>query len=149
MSMPNELHMPESVPPELREVRICSDCGTPMFALPLLRCPDCGCELRLRAFVYRRHGKYIAECIDLNLLVQAELLGNAVVKLQEEVYGYLKVAFDGTTTKGLVLRPSPLTHRVRYQVDHFFRCLSNRRKRQQRTWKPADTSTYYSRICQC
>jgi hypothetical protein len=147
-TQPELLHIPEDVPAALKEARFCSECGAPVFALPLLRCADCDCELHLRAFVYKKHGKHIAECVDLNLTVQSGTLEGAVVKLQEQVFGYLKVAFDGNP-KGLVLRQSPLIHRVRYNLNRFIRYYKNRRNRQQRVWKSAEMPPYHSRICQC
>ncbi len=103
----------------LRDVRHCPNCGEPLIKLPVLQCTRCDKQHALRAFAYRRAGHFIAECIDLDLLAQGETAEEAIGKLQEAMFSYLDVAFaDGESTKGLVLRKSPLSHRLRY---HFHR----------------------------
>lgn len=103
----------------LQEVRSCPTCGRPILRVPVLRCGHCGAERPLRCLVYKsRSGKYIGECIDLDILSQADSLSEAIGKLQEAMFSYLEVAFEGDSIKGLVLRPSPLSHRLRY---HWFR----------------------------
>ncbi len=89
-----------------------------MIAEPILTCADCGQEVKLRCFYYRA-GKdlYVAECIDLDLLSEGQTPEEAIGGLQEAVFGYLSAVFGGhekAETKGLVPRPSPLSHRVRY-----------------------------------
>ncbi len=102
---------------ELQEVKHCPQCGSPLIRVPALRCAHCGQEILLRCFTYSpAPGKYIAECIDLDLLSQGNALEEAIGKLQEAMVSYLQVAFDGESTKGLVLRPSPLSHRLRYYL---------------------------------
>ena len=74
----------------------------------------------LRAFHYRSGTIYVAECIDLNLIAEGRTLEQAIACLQEAVAGYLTVAFEGDIN-GLVPRPSPLVHRLRYHchsTDH-------------------------------
>ncbi len=107
-----------SVPEVLKQVHRCPQCGSLLIAQPVLQCAHCGEEIALRCFVYRegRHLGYIAECIDLNLLSQGKTPEEAIAKLQEAMFGYLMVAYEGESTKGLVLRPSPLSHRLRYRA---------------------------------
>lgn len=101
----------------MNRVEHCPSCGQPMIAVPVLQCADCREEHPLRCFTYRpRGGPFIAECIDLDLLAQGDTVEEAIGKLQEAMFSYLDVAFADESTKGLVLRPSPLSHRVRYYL---------------------------------
>ena len=102
----------------LAQVSHCPECGTPLIAVPVLRCAHCGEELALKSFTYGPHrGKYFAECIDLDLITQGDTVEEAIGKLQEATFGYLETVFANEgSTKGLVLRPSPLSHRLRYDL---------------------------------
>lgn len=101
----------------MREVRHCPDCGSPLIAVPVLKCAHCGSEIIPRCFVYSPGpGRHIAECVDLDLLSQGNTPEEAIGRLQEAMDGYLKVVFEGGSTRGLVLRPSPLSRRLRYLV---------------------------------
>jgi predicted RNase H-like HicB family nuclease len=103
----------------LRKVHHCPQCGSLLIGVPVLKCAHCGSQMPLRAFVYNPEpGLYIAECIDLDILSQGKSPEEAVSKLQEAMFSYLAAAFDGTSTKGLVPRPSPLSHRLRYHWHH-------------------------------
>jgi predicted RNase H-like HicB family nuclease len=95
------------------EVRRCVACGVPLIRVPLLECADCGTVHPLRALHYKSGPIYVAECIDLNLITEGQTPEEAIAHLQEAMEGYLTVAFEGDTS-GLVLRPSPLGHRLRY-----------------------------------
>jgi len=108
------------IPTDLREVPHCPVCGRPLIRVPVLTCARCGEERRLRCFVYQwAPEQFVAECIDLDLLSQGITAEEAIGKLQEAVHSYLEVAFEGET-KGLVLRRSPVSHRLRYHA-HCFR----------------------------
>lgn len=99
------------------KVEHCPTCGEPMIWVPVLKCAHCGRDVPLRAFVYSpRDGQFIAECIDLDLLSQGNSKEEAIEGLQEAMHGYLDVAFDGGCTRGLVLRPSPISRRIRYHL---------------------------------
>jgi len=101
----------------LREVKRCPVCGEPIICSPILECAHCGKNIMLRCFAYSpTQGRHIAECIDLDLLSQGSTREQAIGKLQEAMFSYLDVAFDGKSTKGLVLRLSPLSHRLRYHL---------------------------------
>jgi len=101
-------------PQSVNEVRRCSFCGRPMISCPLLQCSHCGEIRSLRCFFYQAEPNlYVAECVDLDLISEGDSPEKAIRGLQEAMYGYLGVAFDGDT-QGLVLRPSPLGHRIRY-----------------------------------
>ena len=74
--------------------------------------------IALRCFV-RAGGRprlFIAECIDLDLMVEAPTSDEAVASLYDAITGYLEVVFDGPhpDLTGLIPRPSPLSHRLRY-----------------------------------
>lgn len=70
--------------------------------------------LILRCIVFEnKPGEYTAECIDLDLMARGRTPHDALRSLKEAVVGYLNVAFTGDPS-GLVPRPSPLSHRLRY-----------------------------------
>ena len=111
--------------PYSKEVFRCPGCGEPLIAVPILACADCGKARPLRAFAHkRRDGGFIAECVDLDLLSQGETVEEAIVRLQEAMAAHLEAAFSGPSTRGLVLRPSPWTHRLHYRWHCFLDRLS-------------------------
>lgn len=115
-----------------------------MIAVPALRCAHCGETHALRCFYYKRQGRYCAECVDLDLLSLGKTPEEAIARLQEAMLGYLQVAFEGPSTKGLVLRPSPLGHRIYY---HWRRLLGFVRRIIEREHKhllpePPSTNTF-------
>ena len=70
----------------------------------------------LRCYAYREDsGDWVAECIDLDLIVEARTPDAVVRSLHAAMVGYLKTAEMGDTA-GLVPRPSPWTHRLRYRL---------------------------------
>lgn len=74
----------------------------------------------LRCFAWcSSEGVYFAECIDLDIAIRAKNPQEAYQKLQDAMLGYLKVVIEGGPTDGLITRPAPLSHRLRY---HWF-CL--------------------------
>ena len=99
------------------EVHHCDKCGEPVINAPALQCAECGSVTRLRCFVRQVSDCYVAECIDLDISAEAPTRKGAIAGLQDAMDGYLSVALD-TNTAGLVLRPSPLTHRIRYYVEY-------------------------------
>jgi hypothetical protein len=74
----------------------------------------------LRCHAYTRKGIAIAECVDLDLIVQAPTQDQAIEKLNDAMTGYLKVACEGDYT-GLIPRPSPLSRRL---LHHWFLFLA-------------------------
>jgi predicted RNase H-like HicB family nuclease len=125
--MPDVLEQHETIPQWLDKVKHCPSCGDALIGVPVLRCAHCGAERPLRAFYYKVSDGYIAECIDLDLMSQGKTKEEAIKSLQEAMYGYLQVAFSGESTKGLVLRLSPLSHRIHYHARKFFcRIISTR-----------------------
>ena len=74
-------------------------------------------RLVFRCVIFRdRTGVYTAECVDLNLVVRGDTPHAAFESLHTAMVGYLTVAFQGDDPAGLVPRPSPLLHRVRYHA---------------------------------
>ena len=70
----------------------------------------------LRCLVWRSSPDgYFAECVDLDLAVRADTPDRAFQKLSDAMAGYLKVAFEGDA-HGLVPRPAPPSHRLRYHL---------------------------------
>jgi hypothetical protein len=80
----------------------------------------CSLKLSLRCFAYRvRDRLFRAECIDLDIGTEAESLEGAVRGLGNAIYGYLMIVLEDVKTNEdlhAVLRPSPLTHRLRYYL---------------------------------
>ena len=78
----------------------------------------------LRCMAHRRNGRYIAECIDLNIMAMADNPEDALTSLKSAIMGHLKVAMAGATPsemqsgciKGLVPRPSPWKRRFMYHA---------------------------------
>ena len=100
-----------------REIQHCDRCGQPVITAPALQCAECGSVTRLRCFVRRASDCYVAECIDLDIAAEAPTLKGAIAGLQDAMDGYLSVALEPNTS-GLVLRPSPLLHRIRYYFEY-------------------------------
>jgi hypothetical protein len=101
-------------------VEHCGKCGRPMLAVPMVPGVEDDSILRLRCFVRRGAGGcYIAECIDLDICAEADTLEKAMAGLQDAMLGYLLVVFDGLEANetAAILRPSPLSHRIRYYLD--------------------------------
>jgi hypothetical protein len=72
-------------------------------------------QLTLRCIIYSpATGVYIAECIDLDILVTGKDQNEASRKLIDAMKGYLKVVLAGDP-KGLIPRRAPLSHRIRYR----------------------------------
>jgi hypothetical protein len=68
----------------------------------------------LRCMVYpNKPGEYTAECIDLDIMVRASTPQEALHDIRAAIRGYLTVVLAGDTA-GLLPRPSPLSHRIRY-----------------------------------
>jgi predicted RNase H-like HicB family nuclease len=86
-----------------------------MIGSPVLTCADCGEEVTFRSYTYVKDGKHYAECIDLNLISRGSTQEEAIGKLQEAMFGYVETALEGDP-KGLIMRPSPLSHRIRYLI---------------------------------
>jgi len=144
--MPAVLERNEVVPEFLRESVRCPSCGEPLISVPVLTCAHCGERRALRAFYYKVPEGYIAECIDLNLMSQGKTLEEAIKRLQEAMYGYLQVAFAGESTKGLVLRLSPLSHRIRYHLQRILSRIGS--KRHQHFMMPSDSKDKH-KLCHC
>jgi hypothetical protein len=78
----------------------------------------------LRCLAYRDGDSYITECIDLNLLVKRRSISEAASGLEDAIKGYMLTALENEASfgelvetgeiKGLLPRPSPLAHRMRY-----------------------------------
>jgi hypothetical protein len=102
------------------EVHYCQGCGKPMIAAPTFKCACCGEVIRLRCVTFRSGGSFVAECIDLDITAEGATEKAAISGLQDAMQGYLSVVFDGqdkADTRGLIPRPSPWSHRVRYQLE--------------------------------
>jgi len=94
----------------------------------VLRCPDCGHEaIALRCFVRRARGVFVGECIDLDIMVESPTPDGAVAALENAMTGYLEVVFAGPhpDLKGLILRPSPFSHRLRYHLECLKYAIAN------------------------
>ncbi len=76
----------------------------------------------LRCFVYAvSENLYRAECIDLDITAEGATEIQARSGLQDALFGYLNVVcasqdLRGKNIRQLILRPSPLAHRIRYYL---------------------------------
>ena len=85
-------------------------------------------HLTLRCYLYPEDGEVVAECIDLDIVVIRQTAPEAKQALTEAIIGYIDTAVEGAESemerthrvKGLLPRPSPMSHRMRY---HFCRAL--------------------------
>jgi predicted RNase H-like HicB family nuclease len=132
-----------------QEVVCCPECGSPAIKVPVLKCAHCGQKIPLRAFWRKAHDGYIAECIDLNLVSQGQTPQEAVGKLQEAMFSYLDVVFDGGPTKGLVYRLSPLLNRIRYHIHKGYYRLRSLITGQHRHLVPNKSNADDHRLCHC
>ena len=83
----------------------------------------------LRCFLWASTtGVYYAECVDLDIVVRSTAPEKAMKELHEAMLGYLHVAIEGGDTQGLVPRPSPLSHRLRYRWYCFLAAISINRR---------------------
>jgi hypothetical protein len=73
-------------------------------------------SLILRCVISRsREEGFIAECIDLDIVVRGQTEFEAQQKMMDAIKGYLRVVSSGDS-KGLLPRPAPLSRRVRYHL---------------------------------
>jgi hypothetical protein len=99
----------------------CPECGQPLLVGALQR--ESGEMIRLRCFA-RKAGPqhFVAECIDLDIWAEDDTLNKAIQGLHDAMIGYLLVVLDGLktdeATPAAVLRPSPLSHFVRYYFEY-------------------------------
>ena len=71
--------------------------------------------LTVRCFFYReKSGLFVADCIDLDLVVKARKQNMAMRELRDAVLGYVRVAVESGTDSELIPRRSPLRHRIHY-----------------------------------
>ena len=93
----------------------------------------------LRCMAYKQtNNLYVAECIDLDLMVKAKSMKQATDSLNEAIRGYLTVACEGDV-KGLIPRPSPISRRAVYhwaginsRLAHFFHWNTSKRNEPRR-----------------
>jgi len=71
----------------------------------------------VRCFMYQQKstGLFVAECIDLDLMVKARKPNKAMRELRDAVLGYVQVAVESGQDSDLIPRQSPLSHRIRYR----------------------------------
>ena len=110
---------------QFRHVRHCAGCGSILFAVPVIACGCCGKEMNIRCFTYKSGGYHYAECLNFNLLSRGASEEEAVARLQETMYSYVKTAFQGDI-KGLIPRRAPVSHWVKYYVYSFAEWLRYR-----------------------
>lgn len=73
-----------------------------------------GRSFTFRCFVHPSAGAFVAECVDLDLIVKAGTPDKALAGLQDSMIGYLRTVLDSGEIAGLVPRPSPLPRRLLY-----------------------------------
>ena len=78
----------------------------------------------LRCIAYKlRDGRYVAECIDLDLMVTGDSADCAIESLHQSIRGYLKVVLQGDDS-GLLPRRAPFSHRLGYHWYCFLAAIS-------------------------
>jgi len=76
--------------------------------------------------LYRDHnGLYVAECIDLDLMVKRDSEEASRHELLAAITAHVKVAIE-LGDESLLDRPSPLSHRLRYEVYRFAHVIAHR-----------------------
>jgi hypothetical protein len=72
----------------------------------------------VRCFVYpeKSTGMFVAECIDLDLMVKARRSNMAMRQLRDAILGYVKVAAESGLDSELIPRRAPISHRFHYYV---------------------------------
>jgi hypothetical protein len=83
-------------------------------------------RVTLRSIITPSNGSYLAECVDLNLIVQRPTPEEAAESLESAMIGYIQSVLDNKQAKvelsetgqvaGLLPRKSPLKRRVRYHA---------------------------------
>ena len=82
---------------------------------PVEKCISVEKSFTVRCFSYReRSGLFVAECVDLDLIVKARKQNMAMRELRDAVLGYVRVAVESNADSELIPRRSPLTHRLHY-----------------------------------
>ncbi len=111
---------------KVEKVYFCECCGSPRIYAPVLVCGECGRALPVRCYVYRRSGKYYAECLTLNLLSRGETQEDAIRRLQIAMFSYLQTVLgDGSKpTAGLIPRRAPFSSWARFYFLRFKRWIS-------------------------
>jgi hypothetical protein len=70
----------------------------------------------LRCMIYEECATaFVAECIDLDIIVKAKTPEGAEQSLQAALIGYLKTVAE-LGDESLLRRPSPFSHRLRYHL---------------------------------
>lgn len=76
----------------------------------------------LRCCVYQRSaGVFVAECIDLDLMVEAKTASRAQRELRDAIMGYIETVFSMGQQATLIPRLSPVSHRLHF---HALKALS-------------------------
>ena len=91
-----------------------------------------------RCFIYVKSGLYVAECIDLDLMVKAKTEERAFRGLEDAMRGYLKTAFEVGDLTGLIPRKSPFFIRLLYHLTRLRATLFGQARNSFRLW---DTSS--------
>jgi hypothetical protein len=84
--------------------------------------------------VYAKSGLYVAECIDLDLMVKRSTPELALQALQDAMLGYLKTAFGAEDLVGLIPRKSPFSNRLRYHLTRLRAALFGQGRDRFRLW---------------
>ena len=87
----------------------------------------------MRCIVRPYKDAYVAECIDLNLLVRRKTAKDAASALEDAIFGYLEAVVEDRHSfeelessgcvKGLLPRPSPFARRAKYHLYCFLAAI--------------------------
>ncbi len=110
---------------------------TPQHASPTVERPIKSLSTQVRCFVYLVGPKsYRAECIDLDIAAEGGTEREARHGLRDAIVGYLSVTCEGQAEvlrdadekafRKLILRPSPISHRIHYYIGKVQRAIFHR-----------------------
>jgi len=96
-------------------VHYCECCGAPGILIPALKCSHCGAVLKIRCYIYERHGAFYGECLTLNLVSKGATQEEAIRRLQVAMFSYVDAVLEpGKSAKGLIPRRAPVSSWIRY-----------------------------------
>jgi len=85
-------------------------------------------DLVLRCYGKKDGDQWIAACIDIDLVAQADTFEEARIKLNEQIKSYVYDALVGEDKEyasQLLRRKAPLIDRIRFNLNYFqYKCLS-------------------------
>jgi hypothetical protein len=113
---------------------------------------------KVRCFVYAVNSKcYRAECIDLDVVAEGKTEREARRGLRDAMMGYLTVVCDGQLSldadekaiRKLIVRPSPMSHRIHYYVGKMRQILQQAVSAKRQAYTKERFYTIPAPFCHC